>query len=142
MTEACEQLREWPFLRGALVVVSILLLAELVGTLVDRRLSPAPSALALTVKCLQNEKGLAVETGAIDPIGKTADGGVVRTRIETNSVTIVISSSATKAKKIAGYYAAVNPGPEDAIQLWNHDVLVWERSPSPTQQQALYDCYY
>ena len=142
MTEASEQLREWSFLRGALVVVSVLLLVELVGTLVDRRLNPAPSALARTVKCLQNEKGLAVETGAIDPIGKTADGGVARTRIETNGITIVISSSATKAKKIAGYYAAVNGGEEDAIQLWKHDVLVWERPPSPTQQQAMHDCYY
>jgi hypothetical protein len=142
MTRVGEQQREWPFLRASLVAVSALLLLELVGTAVDKRLNPAPSALARTVKCLRNEKGLAVEIGALDPIGKTADGGVVRTLVETNSVTIVISSSDTKAKKLGGYYLAVNSGPEASIQLWKHDVFVWERPPSPTQKQTLYDCYY
>jgi len=142
MTEASEQLREWPFLRAALVAVAALLLVELVGTAVDRHLNPTPSALARTVKCLRNEKGLPVETGALDPIGKTADGGVARTRIETNGITIVISSNTSKAKKLAGYYETVNGGPTDAIGLWGHDVFVWERSPSPTQKQTMYDCHY
>ena len=143
MIEASEhQRQEWPFLRVSLLVVSAFLLLELVGTEVDRRINPSPSSLALTTKCLRNEKRLAVETGAIDPLGKTADGGVARTRVEGNEVTIVISSSEAKARKIAGYYSAVSGGPEDAIQLWKHDVFVWKGSPSPTQQQTLYDCYY
>ena len=76
---------EWPFSAGgAARRLGCCSLSSWSDTLVDRRLNPSPSAVALTVKCLRNEKGLPVETGAIDPIGKTADGGVARTRIEGN----------------------------------------------------------
>ena len=136
MTPATEQQREWLFLRAAILVVSVLLALELVGTVADTGLNnPSPSALALTTKCLRNEKSLAVETGAVDQIGKTADGGVARTRIEGNRVTVVISASDKKAERIADYYDAVNGGPEDAIELRGHVVYVWQFSPSPTQRQ-------
>lgn len=142
MISATEQQREWPFLRMTLLAVLALLGLQLLGTVVDKRIHPAPTALDLTAKCLRNEKRLAVDIGATDPIAKTADGGALHTRVERNGVTIVTSSSDEKAKRIAGYYATVNPGPEDVVELKGHVVYVWEFSPLLTQRQTTYDCYY
>ncbi len=135
-------MREWPYVRAALLVMAALVVIQLVGTVVDKKLNPAPSVLALTVKCLTDEKSLPVETGATDPIGRTAKGGVAKTRIEGNGVSIVIASDNESAQKIAGYYDAVSDLPASAIDLHGHVVYVWERASSPTQRQVAYDCYY
>ena len=133
---------EWRVLRIALLVVVALVLVEVAGTAVDRRLNPGPSSLDQTEKCLVNEKGLPVERGAIDPLAKTADGGVLRTRIEGNAVTILISSSDGRAQRLASEYRNVGGGPANAIDHRGHVVYVWELASSPTQRQTVYDCYY
>ena len=142
MSTVSEYQRDWPFLKGALIVVFSLLVLEVGGTIADRHFNPGPTALETTVKCLRNEKQLDVEEGATDPIARTADRGVVRTRIEGNGFTIILSSSDSKAERIAANYSAVSAGPADAVEQRGHVVYVWEGSPSPTQRQTVYDCYY
>ena len=140
MTE--QRSREWPFVRAGILATAVVLAFVVVGTEIEKRLHPGASALTTTAKCLRNEKGLTLAVGAVDPIGKSADRGVIRTRIEDSGVTIVILSSDKRAEKIAGFYAAVNPGAADAVARRGHVVYVWEGSPTPTQRQTVYDCYY
>ena len=99
-----------------------------------------PTALELTRRCLEREKGLTVEPAADDPVAASAGGGALRTIVEGNLVTISVGTSATEVARLGEAYGADSPGPR--LDVRGRYVALWRRDPSPTQRQATYDCAY
>jgi len=100
-----------------------------------------PTVLQLTRRCLEREKGLAVEPPIGDAVAATARGGALRTVVEGNLVTISVAASAAEVERLhAGYAAPGDPG--SRLDVHGRYVALWLREPSPTQRQATYDCAY
>lgn len=132
---------EWPYLRAGLVVVAALLVAAVVGWRVYDATHDDPTAFELMTICLRYEKHLALEeTG--DPIAGSAGLGAVRTVVETNGVTISVADSPEDAARIVESYRAVAGDLGARLERRRGTVYLWDRDPSPTQQQTLYDCTY
>jgi hypothetical protein len=105
---------EWTSLRVGFLVVGLLLVAALISWAVQTATYEDP-AFEQTRRCLVDEQGRAVAEVS-DPIAQTAELGALRTVIETNGVTVA--------------------------ELRDRTVYLWDRPPSPTQRQALFDCTY
>ena len=131
---------EWRYLRGGFVVVALLITAALVGWGVQTAVWEDP-AFEKTRRCLVNEKGAAVETTR-DPIARSADLGALDTVIETNHVTVSVASSSERAERIVESYRSVGGELGERLELRGRTVYLWERPPSPTQRQTLFDCTY
>jgi hypothetical protein len=100
-----------------------------------------PSELALTRRCLEREKGLAVEPTTDDPVASSAHGGTLRTTVEGGLVTLSVATSEAEVERLrAGYLALGDPGTR--LDLHGRYVALWLREPSPTQRQVTYDCAY
>jgi hypothetical protein len=99
-----------------------------------------PTELDLTRRCLEREKGLAVEP-ANDPVAATASGGALATEIEGNAVTIGVGRSEAEVERLRSAYAAEGD-PGTRLDLHGRYVALWHREPSPTQRQVTYDCAY
>lgn len=100
-----------------------------------------PTILDLTRRCLEREKGLAVEATTGDPVAASARGGTLRTVVEGGLVTIGIAASEAEVERLRAAYESRG---EDAPRLDVHGryVALWLREPSPTQRQVTYDCAY
>jgi hypothetical protein len=131
---------EWKYLRGGFVVAALLVTAALVGWGVQTAVWEDP-AFEETTRCLVNEKSAAVETTR-DPIARSADLGALDTVIETNHVTVSVASSSERAERIVESYRSVGGELGERLELRGRTVYLWERPPSPTQRQTLFDCTY
>lgn len=136
---------EWRYLRVGFTVVLVLVVAELVGWLVYRSVHHAPTALALTERCLVREKLLRIEPLRDDPVAGTARGGALATRVEGNGVHVVIARSDAEAEKlVAAYLETTGRNVEVRLDRRGRVVYLWEQAvaPTPTQRQTMYDCWY
>ena len=131
---------EWVFLRAGLAAVGLLIVAALVGwgvqTLVyeDRGFERAE-------RCLVNEKGARVEPTR-DPIARSAELGALRTVIETNGVTASVAQDDRAAARLVEDYRAVGGDLGARVEQRGRMVFLWDRPPSPTQRQTMFDCTY
>ena len=131
---------DWVFLRAGLVAVGVLVVAALVGWAAQTARYEDPGYDKLR-RCLVEEKGARVAETR-DPVARSAELGALDTVIETNPVTIAVaddekepSGSSPTTESVAG-----NLGPR--LELRGRTVYLWQRPPSPTQRQALFDCTY
>jgi hypothetical protein len=62
--------------------------------------------------------------------------------IETNHVTVSVASSSERAERIVESYRSVAGELGERLELRGRTVYLWERPPSPTQRQTLFDCTY
>jgi hypothetical protein len=131
---------EWLYLRAGLLAVAALVVAAIVGWGIQTAVYEDP-AYEETRRCLVNEKGAAVETTR-DPVARSAELGALRTTIETNSVTISISSSEEGAERIVSAYKSVAGDLGTRLERRGRTVYLWDGPPSPSQRQTLYDCTY
>ena len=131
---------DWTFLRAAFAAVAVLIVAALVGWAVDTARYEDPGFELLT-RCLSQEKGAPVEETR-DPIARSAELGAVDTVLETNRVTVSVAGDREGAKKIVADYVAVGGDLGPRLELRGRTVYLWERPPSPTQRQAMFDCTY
>ena len=131
---------EWAYLRAGLVGVALLVVAALVGWAIQTAVYDDP-AFEQTRRCLVNEKGAAIQETA-DPIALSAELGALRTVIETNGVTVSVAASAAGAERLADAYRAVGGELGRRLELRGRTVYLWDRAPSPTQRQTLFDCTY
>ena len=131
---------EWRFLRGGLVAVGLLFVAALVGWAVETARYEDPGFENLR-RCLVEEKGARVEETR-DPIARSAELGALDTVIETNPVTISVAGEESGAEQLASSYRAVADDLGARLELRGRTVYLWERAPSPTQRQTLFDCTY
>ena len=92
-------------------------------------------------RCLTDEKGATIRTTR-DSIARSADLGALDTVIETNGVTVSVSSTRERAERIVAGYRAVGGELGPRVELRGRTVYLWERSPSPTQRQTMFDCTY
>jgi len=131
---------EWAALRRGLLAVAALVVVALFGWWVDG-LSYRDRGYVSMLRCFVLEKGVVVESPR-DPIARSADLGWARTTIETNGVTISVASSDERAERIASAYRAVAGDLGARLELRGRNVFLWDRAPSPTQRQNLFDCTY
>ena len=133
-------MREWAFLRAGLVAVGLLVVAALVGWAVQTARYEDTGFRELT-RCLVEEKGAPV-TATRDPIARSAELGSLDTVIETNGVTVSVADDESEAEQLALSYRAVADDLGLRLERRGRTVYLWEREPSPTQRQALFDCTY
>ena len=132
---------EWAYLRAALLAVGALLLVAIVGWRVHDAVHDEPTAYELLTTCLRKEKQVAFAPTR-DPVARSAELGSLRTTIETNGVTVAVASSPRAAERITADYRAVAGALGERLELRGRTVYLWDRPPSPTQRQTLYDCTY
>jgi hypothetical protein len=123
-----------------LLVVAALLAAAVVGWQVHAA-TYGDSAFEQMTRCLTYEKHAATEATG-DPIARSAELGALQTVIETNAVTISVAGSGEGAERIVSAYRAVGGELGTRLEQRGRTVYLWERPPSPTQRQALFDCTY
>ncbi len=131
---------EWTSLRVGFVVVLALVVAALASWVIQTAIWEDP-AFEETRRCLVSEKGVPVEPTR-DPVARSAELGALRTAIETNGVTISISSSEEGAERIVAAYTSVAGDLGTRVELRGRTVYLWDAEPSPSQRQALFDCTY
>lgn len=129
---------DWVFLRAGLAAVAVLIAAALVGWAVETARYEDRSFESLR-HCLIDWKGVTVQPTR-DPIARSADLGAFDTEIETNPVTVSVSSTPEEAERIVANYRTVGGALGSRLELRGRAVFLWEREPSPTQQQAIIDC--
>jgi len=131
---------DWVFLRAGLVAVGVLVVASLVGWAAQTARYEDPGYDKLR-RCLVEGKGARV-AATRDPVARSAELGALDTVIETNPVTIAVADDQKEAEGIVANYRAVagNLGPR--LELRGRTVYLWQRPPSLTQRQALFDCTY
>jgi hypothetical protein len=131
---------EWIFLRAGFLAVALLVVAALVGWAVETVRYEDPGLENLR-RCLVDNRGAVIrETG--DPVARSADVGALETVIETNGVTVSVSRTVGGAERIAARYRSV-AGPLGArLEIRGRTVYLWERPPSVSQRQMLFDCTY
>ena len=134
--------REWLYLRIALGVVALIVVADVAGWKVHDLKNPRPTRLELSLRCLRDEKGAVAVTPAGDPVSSLAGGGSLRTTIEGNGVIVALASSQEQAIKIERYYHLVGGALRGRLERRDRAVYLWEGVASPTQRQAMYDCQY
>lgn len=131
---------DWAFLRLGFVAVGALVAAALIGWAVQTARYEDPGFRELT-RCLTDERG-APTTATRDPIARSAELGALDTVIETNPVTVSVAKNAKAAERIAADYRAVADDLGTRLEVRGRTVYLWEREPSPTQRQALFNCTY
>ena len=131
---------EWVFLRAGLVAVGLLIVAALVGWAVQTARYEDPGFTELN-RCLTEEKGATV-VPTRDPIARSAELGAIDTVIETNPVTVSVAGDAKAARRLVATYRGVAGDLGPRLELRGRTVYLWQRPPSPTQRQALFDCTY
>lgn len=131
---------EWAFLRAGFVAVGALAVAALVGWAVQTARYEDPGFDELR-RCLVEERGAQV-TATRDPIARSAELGALDTVIETNPVTVAVAGDADSAERLAASYRAIADDLGTRLEVRGRTVYLWEREPSPTQRQALFDCTY
>ncbi len=131
---------EWTYLRGGLIAVAVLAAAALVGWGIQTAVSE-DRGFEETRRCLEFEKHAAIGPTR-DPIAGSADLGALDTVIETNGVTVSVAGDTKQATRIVANYRSVGGDLGERVELRGRTVYLWERPPSPTQRQTLYDCAY
>ena len=131
---------EWRFLRAGLVAVGVLMVAALVGWAIDTARYEDPGFRELK-RCLAEEKGAPV-SDTRDLIARSAELGALDTVIETNAVTVAVAGDEKAAQRLATSYRAVGGDLGPRLELRGRTVYLWQRPPSPTQRQALFNCTY
>jgi hypothetical protein len=131
---------EWAFLRLGFAAVGLLVVAALVGWAIETSRYEDPGFQELR-RCLVEERGAPVEATR-DPIARSAELGALDTVIETNRVTVAVAGDAKKAERIASNYRSVADDLGERLEVRGRTVYLWERPPSPTQRQALFNCTY
>ena len=133
-------MNEWRYLRAGFAAVGALVVAALVGWAVQTARYEDPGFESLR-RCLVENKGATV-TATRDPIARSAELGSLDTVIETNAVTIAVADDVEGAKRVVSDYGAVAGDLGGRLELRGRTVYLWERPPSVTQRQALFDCTY
>lgn len=131
---------EWRFLRAGFAAVGVLVVAALVGWAVQTARYEDRGFVELR-RCLVEEKGAPIARTR-DPIALSAELGALDTVIETNRVTVSVAGDEKEAERMAVNYRAVGGELGERLELRGRTVYLWERAPSPTQRQALFDCTY
>jgi hypothetical protein len=126
--------------RIGVVCALVVILAQLIVASAWSLGHDDPTELDLTRRCLEQEKGLAVEP-ASDTVAASASGGALATEIEGNAVTIGVGRSEAEVERLRAAYAATGD-PGTRLDLHGRYVALWHREPSPTQRQVTYDCAY
>jgi hypothetical protein len=131
---------EWAYLRAGFFVVALLIAVALAAWAVATS-RYEDRGFEQTRRCLLDEKALVLAAPS-DPIAASAELGALRTVIETNGVTVAVAGSREDAERVAAAYRSVGGELGTRLEIRGRAVYLWDREPSPTQRQTLFDCAY
>lgn len=131
---------EWPFVRAGFLGVAALVVAALVAWGIERARYEDRGFVELR-RCLVNEKRAHL-TEPGDPVARSAELGSLRTVIETNGVTVSVADSVENARRLVAAYRSVAGDLGPRLELRGRAVYLWDRAPSSSQRQTLFDCTY
>lgn len=124
--------------RHGLVVALLLVLVQLTVASAWSLSRDDRTALELTRRCLEREKGASVAATRGDPVAASAGGGSLTAVVEGGLVTISVARSEAEVARLRAAYA----GAGARLDVHGRYVALWLRAPSPTQRQTTYDCAY
>ena len=139
-----DELRERQTVVRALAIVAGVAFVLAGGSLAVSLADDGEERIEAMRRCLERERGFDVwEPPTGDP-SLAADGGAYRSSVGGNVVTFAIAGSEPAAERLLASSHRALPAPPAPFQLERRGdvVLRWDRAPSPTQRQALYDCTY
>ena len=128
-------------MRAVLLVVATLALL-VVGDAVRGTVETDRSRIDAMRECLEQERGYDVFDVEPDSPAARASEPAFRTVVETNEVTFAVARSRKAAAALESAYLARAQKARALVERRGEVVYAWERPPSPTQRQALYDCSY
>jgi hypothetical protein len=131
---------EWAYLRAGLALVGALIATALIGWGVQTA-RYEDRGFEQVSDCLQFEKGVPFDT-LRDPIAQSAKLGALRMVIETNGVTMSVAGDAEEAGRLAAAYRSVAGELGTRLEVRGRIVYLWDRRPSTSQRQTLFDCEY
>lgn len=140
MSEAAAH--EWRLVVSAGVVVTAVLLVVLAVWAIRDATVHDPTRLERAIRCFEVEKGFAVDLAVDDPLARSAGAGALKTTIEGNEVTIVLTSTQNEAARIESDYRALGSDLKGRLERRDRTVWLWKNVSSPTQRQHAYDCQY
>lgn len=123
------------------VVALVLVAAQLVVGSAWSLTHDDPTELELTWRCLEREKGLAVEPTTGDPVAESARGGTLRTFVEGGLVTLSVATSTAEVERLRAAYGS-DGDPGARLDVRGRYVALWLREPTRGQRQVTYDCAY
>ena len=126
--------------RLGLAIAAVLLGAQAVVGAAWSLSHDDPTELALTMRCLEREKGFTIEKTTDDPVAQSARGGTLRAVVEGNLVTLSVATSQAEVERLRAAYAKGGPGVR--LDVRGRYVALWLRDPSRPQRQDTYDCAY
>ena len=133
---------DWAYLRVALVVVGVIVVAVLVAWKVHDAVYPPPTRLGRTVFCLKDNHDLAATVPAGDPVSSIARSGSFRVTVEGSEVIVSLAKSEHEAVKIEQAYRAVGGDLTGRLERRGRSVYLWQGVATPTQRQTMYGCQY
>ena len=133
---------EWLYVRIALGVVALIVVAAVVAWKMHDIVHPRPTRLERTVGCLSGNKGLFAVVPAGDPISDTARAGSLRVTVEGSEVIVSLAKSQDEAARIERNYRAIGGNLVGRLERRGRSVFLWQGVASPAQRQTMYDCQY
>ncbi len=133
---------EWPYLRIAVCVVALIMLAVVTTWKVHGIVYPGATRLERSVFCLKDNHDLTATVPAGDPISNTARAGSFRVTVEGSEVIVSLAASDNEAARIERDYRAVSGNLEGRLERRGQTVYLWHGVASPAQRQTMYDCQY
>jgi hypothetical protein len=133
---------EWPYVRAALIAVTVVAVASVIGTMSYNIGHHDPTRFDRTLTCLTEEKGVQVTIPTRDAIAESAQLGALLTTVEGNPVTVSVAASMKEAAKLVRNYHLVAGALTGRLERRGESVFLFESPASPTQRQVLYDCTY
>jgi hypothetical protein len=119
------------------VVAAAAALASL--DLVRAATADEPDRIEQVRRCFEEERGTFTSEVLPGSPAETAELGALRVFVETNLVTYAIAGSEEAGGELAARARAAGPV---TVEQRGDTVLIWQSPPSPTQQQAVYNCSY
>lgn len=142
MSGTADTAAEWRALRGAVVLVVVLVAASVAGWLVHAAVTEPPTRLERTVRCLEKEKGLVVGGVGNDLIAASATEGSLGTVVDGNGLHLAIAATEDEAQALRRAYLRIDP----ALYLRNGVdrtvVTFWDYPPSDVQRRIVAECWY
>ena len=133
--------REWRYLVVAMLVLSVLACAWVLGWAVREARDVDPTAIGLLSTCLEDERGLRLTSPSGDPLADSAPRGSLRTTIDGNEVVVSIWSDNDAALETVRTYARLTPENLDLRAVARGPFAnLWAAPPTGSQEPALYDC--
>lgn len=132
---------EWRAVGISAAALAAVAVAWVAGWAVRDARAVHPSALTVSVRCLEREAGLQVVVPAHDPLAASAPHGSLSTTVAGNPVTVSFWDDADHARAtIATYDRLTNEDLAGRALARGDRAVLWGSPPNAEQESVFYGC--